>query len=157
MPTKPAKARAIEPGSGLIYFNMGLVYDKRRDLVTAEEWYRKAVKAAPAYKQAREWLNVTIRRRAERARMDQVDSGRANPTSAAEAIHLAELAHRGFDKWYGLAVRLYRRGFAIDPALADDLSAERNRLTNRMRHSGDCERWEFGLTALIAALMRRRK
>jgi hypothetical protein len=26
-----------------------------------------------------------------------------------------------------------------------------------MRHSGDCERWEFGLTALIAALMRRRK
>lgn len=31
------------------------------------------------------------------------------------------------------------------------------RLTNRMRHSGDCEPWEFGLTALIAALMRRAK
>ena len=30
------------------------------------------------------------------------------------------------------------------------------RLTNRMRHSGACERWEFGLTALIAALMRRK-
>ena len=29
------------------------------------------------------------------------------------------------------------------------------RLTNRMRLSGDCEPWEFGLTALIAALMRR--
>ncbi len=29
------------------------------------------------------------------------------------------------------------------------------RLTNRMRASADCERWEFGLTALIAALMRR--
>lgn len=31
------------------------------------------------------------------------------------------------------------------------------RLTNRMRHSGDCEKWEFGVTALIAALMRRGK
>jgi fumarylacetoacetate (FAA) hydrolase family protein len=31
------------------------------------------------------------------------------------------------------------------------------RLTNRMRLSGDCEPWEFGLTALIAALMRRAK
>jgi fumarylacetoacetate (FAA) hydrolase family protein len=30
------------------------------------------------------------------------------------------------------------------------------RLTNRMRHSGACEPWEFGLTALIAALMRRK-
>ena len=29
------------------------------------------------------------------------------------------------------------------------------RLTNRMRRSGDCEPWEFGLTALISALMRR--
>jgi len=31
------------------------------------------------------------------------------------------------------------------------------RLVNRMRKSGDCERWEFGLTALITALTRRRK
>ena len=30
------------------------------------------------------------------------------------------------------------------------------RLTNRMRHSGECEPWDFGLTALIAALMRRK-
>jgi len=30
------------------------------------------------------------------------------------------------------------------------------RLTNRMRPSGACEPWEFGLTALIAALMRRK-
>jgi fumarylacetoacetate (FAA) hydrolase family protein len=30
------------------------------------------------------------------------------------------------------------------------------RLTNRMRHSGDCEPWQFGLTELFAALMRRR-
>ena len=30
------------------------------------------------------------------------------------------------------------------------------RLTNRMRHSGDCEPWEFGLTELFAALMRRK-
>jgi fumarylacetoacetate (FAA) hydrolase family protein len=29
------------------------------------------------------------------------------------------------------------------------------RLTNRMRPSGACEAWEFGLTALIAALTRR--
>jgi fumarylacetoacetate (FAA) hydrolase family protein len=29
------------------------------------------------------------------------------------------------------------------------------RLTNRMRPSGACEPWEFGLTALIAALTRR--
>jgi eukaryotic-like serine/threonine-protein kinase len=115
-------ALAIEPGSALIYFNMGLVYDRRRDLAAAEEWYRKAVAAAPAEKRARETLDVTVRRRAERARMDEVDSGRANPTSAAEAIRLAELAHRGFDKWYGLAVRLYRSGFAIDPDLADDLN-----------------------------------
>jgi fumarylacetoacetate (FAA) hydrolase family protein len=31
------------------------------------------------------------------------------------------------------------------------------RLTNRMRPSGDCEPWKFGLTALISALMRRAK
>jgi fumarylacetoacetate (FAA) hydrolase family protein len=31
------------------------------------------------------------------------------------------------------------------------------RLTNRMRHSGACEPWEFGLTALFAALMRRKR
>jgi fumarylacetoacetate (FAA) hydrolase family protein len=31
------------------------------------------------------------------------------------------------------------------------------RLTNRMRKSGECEPWEFGLTALIAALMHRTK
>jgi fumarylacetoacetate (FAA) hydrolase family protein len=31
------------------------------------------------------------------------------------------------------------------------------RLTNRMRASGDCEPWTFGLTALISALMRRAK
>src|SRR6476620_3470665 len=30
------------------------------------------------------------------------------------------------------------------------------RLTNRMRHSGDCEPWKFGLTELFAALMRRK-
>jgi fumarylacetoacetate (FAA) hydrolase family protein len=30
------------------------------------------------------------------------------------------------------------------------------RLTNRMRHSGDCEPWNFGLTELFAALMRRK-
>jgi fumarylacetoacetate (FAA) hydrolase family protein len=30
------------------------------------------------------------------------------------------------------------------------------RLTNRMRHSGDCEPWKFGLTDLFAALMRRK-
>ena len=30
------------------------------------------------------------------------------------------------------------------------------RLTNRMRHSGDCEPWQFGLTELFAALMRRK-
>ena len=30
------------------------------------------------------------------------------------------------------------------------------RLTNRMRRSGACEPWDFGLTALIAALMRRK-
>ena len=30
------------------------------------------------------------------------------------------------------------------------------RLTNRMRHSGDCEAWQFGVTALVAAQMRRK-
>ena len=30
------------------------------------------------------------------------------------------------------------------------------RLTNRMRHSGDCEVWKFGLTELFEALMRRK-
>jgi eukaryotic-like serine/threonine-protein kinase len=116
-------ALAVDPDAAGIYFNMGLVYDRLRDLAAAEQWYRKTVAAAPADKLARETLNVTIRRRAERARMDEVDSGRANPASAAEAIRLAEFAHRSFDKWYGLAVRLYRRAFAIDPALADDLDA----------------------------------
>ncbi len=116
-------ALAIEPGSAGVYFNMGLVYDKRRDLAVAEEWYRKAVAAAPADKHSREWLDVTIRRRAERARMDEVDSGRGKPATAAEAIRLAELAHRSFDRWYGLSVRLYGRAFATDPALADGLNA----------------------------------
>jgi hypothetical protein len=116
-------ALAIEPGSAGVYFGIGLVYDRRRDLAAAEQWYRKAVAADPADAGHREWLDVTIRRRAERARMDEVDSGRGNPATAAEAIRLAELAHRSFDKWYGLAVRLYHRAFATDPALADDLNA----------------------------------
>jgi fumarylacetoacetate (FAA) hydrolase family protein len=30
------------------------------------------------------------------------------------------------------------------------------RLTNRMRHSGDCEPWNFGITELFEALMRRK-
>ena len=30
------------------------------------------------------------------------------------------------------------------------------RLTNRMRHSGDCEPWNFGLTELFESLMRRK-
>jgi fumarylacetoacetate (FAA) hydrolase family protein len=29
-------------------------------------------------------------------------------------------------------------------------------LTNRMRHSGDCEPWNFGLTELFDSLMRRK-
>ncbi|MBX9579497.1 MAG: hypothetical protein K2X87_04245 [Gemmataceae bacterium] len=116
-------AMAVEPGSAKTYFNMGLVYDKRRDLAAAGGWYRQAVAAAPADATFREWLGVTVRRRAERARMVEVDSGRANPATAAEATELAELAHRSFDRRYVLAVRLYGRAFAADPALVADLGA----------------------------------
>jgi Flp pilus assembly protein TadD len=116
-------ALAIDPGAAGIYFNMGLVYDKRRDLALAEKWYRKAVAAAPADARFREWLDVTVRRRAEDGRMHEVATGRGKPATGTEAIELAERAHRYLDRRYVLAVTLYGRAFAADPALADDLNA----------------------------------
>jgi len=116
-------ALAIDPGAATIAYNIGLARDRRGDLAGAEEWYRKAVAAAPARTYFREVLDNMIGRRARLGRLDAVAAGRADPATPAEAIELAELAHRSPRPRYGLAAQLYRRAFAADPALADDLGA----------------------------------
>lgn len=59
-------AMAIDPNAaGIIYYNMGLLFDKRGDLAAAEEWYRKAVAANPTREYFREVLDRMVRRRAE--------------------------------------------------------------------------------------------
>jgi fumarylacetoacetate (FAA) hydrolase family protein len=48
------------------------------------------------------------------------------------------------------------QGFThVEGDLVTVATSKLGRLTNRMRPSGACEAWEFGLTALIAALTRR--
>src|SRR6195256_5824531 len=48
------------------------------------------------------------------------------------------------------------QGFThVEGDLVTVTTSKLGRLTNRMRPSGACEAWEFGLTALIAALTRR--
>ena len=48
------------------------------------------------------------------------------------------------------------QGFThVEGDLVTVAASKLGRLTNRMRPSGACEAWEFGLTALIAALTRR--
>jgi len=48
------------------------------------------------------------------------------------------------------------QGFThVEGDLVTIATSKLGRLTNRMRPSGACEPWAFGLTALIAALTRR--
>jgi tetratricopeptide (TPR) repeat protein len=116
-------ALVIDPRSAVACHGLGLICNARGDLAGAEEWYRKSVALAPADAQLRENLDGYVRMRAVYARLDAVASGRANPATAAEAIELAEGAHRMTRRRYLLAAQLYGRAFDIDPALADDLNA----------------------------------
>lgn len=108
---------AIDPDSP-IHFNMGLVNDRRGDLAAAEEWYRKAVAAAPTRTYYRDVLDNVVQRR---ARQDEVVAGRANPANSTEAIEFAERAYRPPRRRYVAAARLYSWAFVADSALADDL------------------------------------
>lgn len=112
-------ALAIDPDS-LIFFNMGLVYEKRGDLARAEEWFRKAVAEAPTNAYYRRGLDGVVRSRAFHARLDKVADGQAKPATPTEAIEFAEGAHRLSRRRYVLAVQCYHWAFDGDPALADD-------------------------------------
>src|SRR6476619_7285342 len=50
-----------------------------------------------------------------------------------------------------------RQGFThLEGDLVTVATPKLGRLTNRMRHSGDCEPWNFGITELFESLMRRK-
>src|SRR5262249_9034493 len=111
-------ALAIDPDAAGTYYNMGLVHDRRCDLATAEDWYRKSLVVNPKQEYYREVLDGVVRRQ---ARLDELASGRADPSTPAEAIEFAELAYRSPRRRYVVAVRLYGWALAADSALADDL------------------------------------
>ena len=60
---------------------------------------------------------------------------------------LDELNHRTTD---------YRTTQPKRPARLPVEEYQLGRLTNRKRHSGDCEPWNFGITELFESLMRRK-
>jgi Flp pilus assembly protein TadD len=109
-------AIAIDPDSP-IYYNMGLVYDRRGDLAMAEEWFRRAVEVAPTNAWFRQVLDGVVQRR---KRFQDLISGRAKPTTPAEAIEIAGGALRPPRRRYVAAVWLYRWAFATEPTLTNN-------------------------------------
>jgi hypothetical protein len=115
---------AIDPKSAGIYYNMGIISSRRGDLKATEEWYRKAVALAPKNTEYRKHYESTLRKQTERARWNDLVTGRGEPTSAAEAIQLAESMCRSPQRRYAQAVLYYGWAFAAEPARADDLNKE---------------------------------
>src|SRR5262249_58741973 len=113
-------AMGIDPHSTL-HFNMGLVYERRDDLAGAEEWFRKAVAAAPANANFRQVLDGVVQKRGKLVRLEEVAAGRAKLATPAEAIEVAIFAAQPSRRRYVLVVRFYSGAFAADPALADPL------------------------------------
>jgi tetratricopeptide (TPR) repeat protein len=116
-------AIAIDPDSPC-YYNIGLVYEKRRDLAEAEKWFRKAVAVAPTNTYFSEYADRVVQERAQLARLDAIGARREKPATPAEAIELAIQAAHSTPPRYGLTVRLYSEAFAADPALADPLKTQ---------------------------------
>jgi tetratricopeptide (TPR) repeat protein len=108
-------ALAIDPDTAPVYFNLGMVRKQRGDLEGAERWYRKSLDVDPTRTYYREVLDEVVR---QRARLEELAAGRADPASSAEGLEFAELVSRLPRRRYVAAVRLYGWAFAADPALA---------------------------------------
>ncbi len=100
------------------YFNLGVVDDRRGDLVRAAEWYSKAFAVDPTRKDRQAYAGATLRRQ---ARFEELAAGRSDPSSPREAIEFAELAALA-PRRYVLAVKLYKGAFTAEPGVLDGLN-----------------------------------
>jgi tetratricopeptide (TPR) repeat protein len=105
------------------HYELGSALRVKGDLDKAIACYQEAIRLDPKYDDARNDLRLAERWRVLLPRLADVAAGRVEPATPSEGCELALLCTQLFQKRYAAAVRLYRKAFAAEPKLADDLGA----------------------------------
>jgi tetratricopeptide (TPR) repeat protein len=116
------EAIRLDPKFAWAPANLGLVLQSKGDLEGAITQYKEALRLDPKNSEVLSNLPRAERMRQLLPRLAEVQGGKAEPESSAQARAMAWLCCQPFQKRYALAARLFDRASRADPQRAADLN-----------------------------------
>lgn len=114
-------ALKIKPQAGT-YFSLGVVGERRKDILEAEKWYRKAADTAPeGYPNRAFFRKVSDETSQALAFQEKVANGELDPPDPNTALAVIRLTRHPSKCQYTRAVALFEWVFEKDAAMASDL------------------------------------
>ncbi len=108
-----------KPGT---YHKLGMISQKRNDILGAEDWFRRALESAPESHPTRDYYRTIYNdSRHVREWQEQVASGQIEPPNPTAAIGVSRLARHPSKRQFARAVELYLWAFERDPALVNNI------------------------------------